>query len=256
MTNLPGSEQLNQEASHQTATKLEPGSKKHSTRGNIWRGPAIVLVGIGAVCGYLAANNPGHEYAPKATKTSPGASATGAVLPTTTTTIAPDSQLKANFVGDTCAAKEVTVQAGNSLFGLSTIGLHGDPTFMNNIFTWNLNYYHEQAKKDKALSSNPNDLQIGEKFKVYSDCIGYLGTYETYNFIPEGPNSYKTTPEYVGQLIYQDYEGRDGKVHNLVTVDYEASPKGAFLKVLDCDPQPSCYKFVDGAPSHEPSIGY
>jgi hypothetical protein len=159
-----------------------------------------------------------------------------------------------NFFGENCISQTHTIKLGETVFSLSAAGLREDPEFMDAVFAWNLSYVHEQAKKNKALA-NLNDLSIGTKVKIYGDCISYEPVWKSYIYNPNNPNAQPTLGN-VRELVYQNYQGTDGKTHHSVTVDYQSSPRGELLRVEDCEPSPGCFDYVAGAPSHPPQDFY
>lgn len=217
-----------------------------------WVAPAVV----GALTIAVLVNNnvdtkPNGE--PRTTQASTPHPSTSSIpgSSTTNTTIAPGGTYPGTFSGYSCSSEEETIRSGDTIFGLTTNGLHasGYEYFEAAIFTWNLHYLQTQAKTNKALV-NPNDIPVGEKIKVYSNCINILRVWSNYSY--NNPAGQPTISGYTREAIYQDYTGANDRTHNLVTIDYKSNKSGQFLGVEDCYPSPTCYTYVVGAPSKPP----
>jgi hypothetical protein len=165
-------------------------------------------------------------------------------------TMAPPTQYAADFGGVACDSEGRTIKSHNTIFGLSTVGLHADTSFMNAVYEWNLQYVQDQSATNPALA-NPNDIPIGTKVKIMANCVSYNPVWEDYEYTSNKPNA-KAKLVFERELVYQDYTGLTGQTHHLTTVDYSSNKNGALRGVIDCDPSPTCYAYVEGAPIHPP----
>ena len=225
-----------------------------SGRRSLWRqaggivSAGLLLGGIGVYVGGSSRSS-GAEVA--LTRTHKTAKKPELPKSTTPTTIAPANKVAPNFAGQTCSYESRTVVSGDTFFGLTTVGLHGDQTFMNAIYAWNLKYLQTQSSTDPELA-NPNNLAVGEKLKILANCVNYQpigGKYFNYG-------TKKQTETYKMSLEYQDYPGTDGKKHELVTVFYDSTKEGALLRVDGCNPAPRCEEYVAGIPAHPDNSPY
>jgi hypothetical protein len=175
--------------------------------------------------------------------------------PTTSITLAPSlSGVGPSYYGPACSSEERTIKPGDTLFGLSTAGMQGNDAFTNEVFGWNLNYVKEQSKKDSELV-DPDNIPIGHKLKIETDCIDVEGVHPVRgytNFDYSDTNSVPPVTSYERRMTYQNYQGTDKKTHHLVTVNYETDKQGKPEKVEYCEPVPDCYAYVAGAPDQPP----
>jgi len=212
---------------------------------------AVVVVGGLA---YLSTEGGGND---KSSKLAKDRSAKAAPEPTTTTTIGPSlANIKPDYYGPVCSSETRTIKPGDTVFGLTTVGLKTDTYFLDQVFGWNLDYLKNQAKKDPALA-NPNDIAIGQKLKIETDCLEMWAVepvrdWEHFKYDDTHPNAQPKVLYHERPVEFQFYPGTDGKTHNLVTVNYKSDPKGHPLAVESCEPSPKCYDYVAGAPSHPP----
>lgn len=174
---------------------------------------------------------------------------------TTTTTIAPNlSNIKPDYSGSVCYSQDRTIKPGDTVFGLTTVGLEKNDYFKNAVFGWNLNYIKEQSQKDPALS-DPNNIPIGHKLRIQTDCLDLRPVRpvrDWENFDNNDSNSQPSISHYKRHVTYQSYTGTDNKKHNDVAVNYVTDEQGSFKEVEYCEPAPDCYNYVAGAPEQPP----
>jgi hypothetical protein len=164
--------------------------------------------------------------------------------------------VNANFSGVTCTPVSKTIQAGETPFGLSTVGLHEDPFFMDAVFAKNLSFLRRQAETNPALA-DPNDIPVDTKLKILDNCVEYYPEYYYAEFSSKKHSSTQAAPTRLvanRTLVFQNYVGSDDKTHHDVTVDYNIELNDTF-DVDYCMPSPACYQYVIDAPRHHPD-GY
>ncbi len=170
--------------------------------------------------------------------------------PETTTTLGPDvAAFSPNGWTLSCSYSERTIQAGNTVFALTTAGLHDNEWFMNQVYAFNLKDIARQAETDPALR-DPDNIAIGHSFKILDHCVdaGPVSIhYDDSHYDFTDPN-YRAPSEYRRDISYQSYPGTDGQDHNNVVVTYLTNQAGMLLDVKSCAPAPSCYLYVEGSP--------
>ena len=140
-----------------------------------------------------------------------------------------------------CDREERTIQPGDTVYGLTTVGLDSDPAdgMKDMIYTANLQYIAKQAETDPGLR-NPNSIRVGQKIKILDNCV-WIGR------VIENTWSAKI-PTYFRWASYESFAGDDGRLHHEVEIAYTTDLQGHFDAIEICNPSPDCYSYIAGAP--------
>jgi hypothetical protein len=240
---------------NQTPHQPDVAPAPYRERGRNYRVGAFVLTAAAVVgAGIYISQETQTKKAtpPKVTLSTPPRSTTPER--TTTTTIAPNYDASSSFAGLTCEPEIHTIAPGDTIYGLSTVGFNNsDPSFKNTVYEWNLDYVDQQAKTNRALA-DLNDLQPGTKVKIMGSCVSYSPIFDEY--VPNPKDGGQTADVVKARmLVFQNYDGRDGKVHHGTQVWYDEND-GRADKVIYCEPDPSCFSYIYGAPAESSANGY
>lgn len=192
-----------------------------------------------------------HDSTAKALdkKAAPAAQPLPSTTPSTPTTIGPSTKFDTTTETLSCSYSDRTIQAGDTIFSLTTVGLNDKSTFMDEIYEWNLKDIAKQAETDPTLQ-DPNHLAPGQKLKILNNCVRVSPVYPSYDFSHYDSSNPSATAisGYWRRIDYQVYSGTDGQVHNGVSVVYAANGAGDLLDVKNCEPSRECSSYVAGAP--------
>lgn len=179
-------------------------------------------------------------------------------------TIPPSEKYDAKYWNTVvCSKGKATIKEGDTLFGITTQGLHKDKNFMNQVFAWNLDNVKKAGKNRPALS-DPDAIPVGTRFSIMTDCVklgAAVPEYDTHNISPSGMVG---ITGYTRDAAYQNFTGTDGLVRHMVTVRYHSNAVGDFydpstdepFKPEACSPSPECYQYIPDAPKAIPADAY